>query len=63
MKLTCYLFGHKLPEFMRLTTEVELEGATHNTRTDTYVVFQPCARCKREFRVGYISVRDGRVVQ
>jgi hypothetical protein len=63
MKLTCYLFGHRLPEFMRLTTETELEDTTYSTRTHVYTVFQPCARCGRDFRVGYISVRDGRVVQ
>jgi hypothetical protein len=63
MKIRCFMFGHKLPEFLRLTTETELEGTTYSTRTDVYTVWQPCARCGRDFRVGHISVRDGKIVR
>lgn len=62
MKLICMMFGHKLPEFLRLTTEIEYEGSTYSIRTDQYTVYQPCARCERHFRVGHFSVREGKVV-
>lgn len=59
MSFLCRLWGHVLPEFLRLSTKVRYEGQWHPYDAHVHRIEQPCARCGRDFTVGYVTLTGG----
>ena len=57
MNLFCRLFGHRLPEYLRINRVVTYEGTAADSGAHDYSVQQPCRRCGGHFVVGYVCAR------
>ena len=57
MSPLCRLFGHRVPDYLRINRSVTYVGTAADTGAHCYEVRQPCKRCGAKFPVAYVYAR------
>jgi hypothetical protein len=54
MSTLCRVFGHRVPDYLRINRSVTYVGTAADTGTHCYEVRQPCKRYGANFPVAYV---------